>query len=398
LKTSIYNWEEKQNLAKSFHIQQRTENTNTPEQSYPKPTLRDAGTAQTDHAKTNQFRKPGFFDARYGNQSTQSETPSRITTASVRLLPLSPSWYDGTALLDENVIPNSPNEREDDSDFIDSRKTVVVPVVGAFPHPQETRKAANPPYARHRSTLATLTQQYWMLVRVSLVEYRTTWFFHVFSGLLIPISFAFVIIAAAGVPSPEVAIYLLGGNIALSIATGPASFLISKIGWARQSKEYHYWIALPISKFLLVLSIVSVALVFALPGILGIYVLGSLFLGLSFSGMWAFLLLIPLGVLPLTGVGALLGIIAPNGQTANVFSNLLIVIVGVLSPVMLPLESLPMPLRILSLFMPTTYVADAFRAVLGGHGTNLPFDLIILILFSAVLLTITYFRLDWRNA
>lgn len=394
---SIYNWEEKQNLANSFHTQQRTEKSNTPEQSYLKPTLRDDGTAQTGRTQINQFRKPGFSNTRSSDQFPKSQIPSQIRKAPVRLLPLSPSWYDGTALLDGNVLPNSPNGREDDPDFSDSRKTVVVPVVGEFPHPQDTRKVANPPYARYRSTLATLTQQYLMLVRVSLVEYRTTWFFHVFSGLLIPISFAFVIIAAAGLPSPEVAIYLLGGNMALSIATGPASFLISKIGWARQSKEYHYWIALPISKFLLVLSIVSVALVFALPGILGIYVLGSLFLGLSFSGMWALLLLIPLGVLPLTGVGALLGIISPNGQTANVFSNLLIVIVGVLSPVMLPLESLPVPLRIISLFMPTTYVADAFRAVLGGHGTNLPFDLIILTLFSVVLLAITYFRLDWRN-
>jgi ABC-2 type transport system permease protein len=75
----------------------------------------------------------------------------------------------------------------------------------------------------------------------------------------------------------------------------------------------------------------------------------------------------------------------------------MVVFVGVLSPVVLPLESLPVPLRILSQFIPTTYVADAFRAVLGGQGTHLALDLVILTLFSVIILTLTYFRLDWRN-
>ena len=114
-----------------------------------------------------------------------------------------------------------------------------------------------------------------MLLQVLLAEYRTTWFFHVFGGVLIPIGFAFIIIAVGGATSPEKAIYLLGGNMALSIVTGPASFIISKIGSARQTKAFHYWIALPIPKLTLILAIASVAQLFALPGLLGTYVLGS---------------------------------------------------------------------------------------------------------------------------
>lgn len=258
---------------------------------------------------------------------------------------------------------------------------------------------ANPPYARTRTTLATITHQYALLLRVLLAEYRSTWFLHVFGGLLIPISFVFFIVAVGGAGGSEKAVYLLGGNMALSIATGPASFLITKIGWARQSKDFHYWIALPVTKLLLVSAIVSVALLFALPGLLGVYVLGSLLLGFPFSvTSWGLIPLIPLAVLPLAGVGALLGGFAKSGEIANVFSSILIVFVGVLSPVMLPLESLPVPLRILSQFIPTTYVADAFRAVLGGQGTHLAFDLIIIPLFSVLILTFTYFRLDWRNS
>jgi ABC-2 type transport system permease protein len=407
-------------LAKSFHTQQvgavpcaSPENTNTPAQSYLKPNFIDIETSSTRHARTSQFLKPGFIDPRCDEPVLQRETASRINTALVMPLgqravgaglapvrPLRPSWYNGTVSLDANVLPSSSGESAYDPDFVDSRKTMIVPAFEEFPHPQTTVKTANPPYARSRSTLAALTRQYMILLRVLLAEYRTTWFFHVFGGLLIPISFAFFIVALGAAGSSEKAIYLLGGNMALSIATGPASFLITRIGWARQSKEFHYWTALPVAKLLLVLAIVSVSLLFALPGLLGIYVFGSLLLGLPFSGAsWVLLPLIPLGVLPLAGLGALLGLFAKSGEIANIFSNLLIVFVGILSPVMLPLDSLPVPLRIISQFMPTTYVADAFRAVLGGYqGTNIALDLIILALFSATLLTITYFRLEWRDA
>jgi ABC-2 type transport system permease protein len=408
---SIYNWEEKQNLAESFDIQRAgavpgasQEKANGTSQSYPTPKLKGAGTGPTSHAKTSQFRKPGFTVARYGEQFSKGEMSARMRTAQVRLLPLGqaqtlhPRWYDDTMSLEKNVYPDSSAETDEVLDFVDSRKTMIVPVLEESIHPQATQKAAIPPYGQTRYTLATVTLQYMILLRVLLGEYRTTWFFHVFGGLLIPVSFAFFIVVVGGAGSSEKAIYLLGGNLALSIATGPASFLITRIGWARQSKEFHYWIALPVAKLILVLAILSVALLFALPGLLGIYVFGSLLFGFPFSGAsWGLIPLVPLGVLPLAGVGALLGIFAKSGEIANIFSNILVVFVSVLSPVLLPFESLPVPLRILSQVMPTTYVADAFRAVLGGQGTHLALDLIILPIFSVVIMTITYFRLDWRN-
>jgi ABC-2 type transport system permease protein len=128
-------------------------------------------------------------------------------------------------------------------------------------------------------------------------------------------------------------------------------------------------------------------------------VFASLLFGISFSAsIWTLIPLVPLAVLPLTGVGAMLGTVSPNGHVANILGNIVLLFAGILSPLMLPLEALPVPLRIISQFVPTTYVADAFRAVLGGNiGTNVVFDVIILALFSAVLLTFTYFRLDWRN-
>lgn len=253
------------------------------------------------------------------------------------------------------------------------------------------------PYPRPNQTPVTILRQYAILLRTMLASYRSDWFLHMFMGLLVPFALVFSAKALIGHISTAEAVFLLGGNIAMSIAFGPANFLIAKLGWARQSREFEYWIALPVSKLTLVIAIISVALLFALPGLIGSYVLGCLLLGLPLSGAWALVFLIPLGVLPLAGVGAFLGTIAPNGQTASLMGNLMLIIVGFLSPMMIPPEALPVPLQIISWFIPTTYVADSFRAVLGGHiGPRFAFDVVVLSLCSVVLLTLAHWKIEWR--
>jgi ABC-type multidrug transport system permease subunit len=66
---------------------------------------------------------------------------------------------------------------------------------------------------------------------------------------------------------------------------------------------------------------------------------------------------------------------------------------------MIPATALPLPLRIISLFVPTTYVADAFRAILANHiDMHLTFDVLIILLFSGAFLMLAYLRLDWRTS
>lgn len=254
------------------------------------------------------------------------------------------------------------------------------------------------PYPRPARTPVSALLRYRIVLQTLLSSYRSDWFLHIFMGLLVPLTLIFLVKAVIGSMTVNRAIFLLGGNMAMSIAFGPTQFLISKLGWAHQSKEFEYWIALPVPKLSLVLAIITVALLFALPGLLGNYVLGCLLLGLPFSGGWALIVLIPLGVLPLAGVGAFLGTIAPNGQAASLMGNLIIVVVGFLSPMMIPSDILPEPLRLLSWVIPTTYVADSFRAVLSGRiGVNFWFDVIVLACCSVVLLALAHWKIEWRT-
>lgn len=256
-----------------------------------------------------------------------------------------------------------------------------------------------PPYPIQRSFIRTTGWQYIVMFRIMLAEYRAIWFLQVFMGLLLPIGIIFFLQSVGLVKSPGQAIFLLGGNMATSIAFGPTNFLISKIGWAKQINEFDYWIALPLAKFTLVFAIITVSLLFALPGLLGIYVMGSLLFGLPLAAHHLLLLpLIPLCVLPMTALGTLIGCYTPNGQTANMVGNVVLVFVGFLSPMMIPANVLPLPLQIIARFVPTTYIADAFRAVLSNQmNLNFTFDIGILVFFSVFFLTLSYIFLDWRT-
>lgn len=266
-----------------------------------------------------------------------------------------------------------------------------------FQAAEDAEIAASLPYALPPHNFAIVLKQFSVLLRLFLSEYRTLWFFYVFFGFAWPISFIFFITTATGSMSTEQAVFILGGNMATAVAFGPAFLLINKIGAGRERHEFDYWSTLPMPGLVFVLALNLVALLLALPGLIGAYLLGAFLLGIPLAGGLPLLLLIPLGALPLAGFGALLGSYASDGQTANVIGNILTIVVGFLSPMLVRPEQLPLLLRILAFFVPTTYVADLFRAILGGQTQLSPLlDLVVIVACSVVSLFLVQRKMDWR--
>lgn len=260
-------------------------------------------------------------------------------------------------------------------------------------------KISSPPYGISRRTLTGWIGQFAKLVQVMLAEYRATWVYHAIFGLFMPIGLIFFLKMTGLGASREQAVFLLGGQMALSIAWGPTMMMVGRVGWGRQNREFDYWAALPVSKLALVLAMVTVYLLFALPGLAGIYLLGSLMLGLPLAMVPAFIILVPLSALSLSGLGAFLGAYAKDGQTANVIGNMFMGVVAFLTPMMIPMEAMPAPLRVAAKAVPVTYVADAFRIALAGHWTSrMGTDILVIAAFTVAALVLVHVKLDWRNS
>lgn len=237
------------------------------------------------------------------------------------------------------------------------------------------------------------------IVQVMLADYRSTWNLQVFFGFVMPLGMVYLLKYISGEITTERAVFILGGNLVTSIAYGPVMLLISRIGYGRQARSFDYWANLPVSPLTWVLAMSTVSLILSLPGLVAVYVAGSLMLGLSLVGGLAVIPLVPLVTLSLTGIGAFLGAYAKNVQTANVMSNAVVGFVSFLSPIMIPLELMPLPLQWLARLIPTTYAAHGFRSALAGNfGPVLAYDILILVLLMAVSLILVHRKLDWRAA
>jgi ABC-2 type transport system permease protein len=105
-----------------------------------------------------------------------------------------------------------------------------------------------------------------------------------------------------------------------------------------------------------------------------------------------------LAPLTLSGVGAMIGVLSPNQQVAGVISNLALVVVMFLSPILVPASALPGVLRVTGALLPPTYAADALRRSLQGQlSSNLLIDISIMLMFAVGSIYLVTSRLDWRS-
>ncbi len=259
----------------------------------------------------------------------------------------------------------------------------------------DTQAAHNPNVPRGFRQMLVTCFTIW---RVMLAEYRNTWFYHIFFGMLLPVGLAFLISRGSSLLDTGHAIYLLGGNMVISIVYGPTVMLITKIGWGKEFREIDYWVTLPVPKIAFIFAMTSVYLLFAAPGLLVAYVIGSWIFNLPLLGG----ILLPgvavLGVLALSGFGALLGSVAKTGQVAGIYGNVFIAVATFLSPLMIPQEQIPALLRLIGLLLPTTYVAEVFRLALAGQvGPLFLRDVLLLIGFALFFFALVHYKFDWRE-
>lgn len=103
----------------------------------------------------------------------------------------------------------------------------------------------------------------------------------------------------------------------------------------------------------------------------------------SLSPTVLLLLVIPLCVVPLTGVGAAIGSNAPTPEVAGGMTPLVTMLALFAGPVLLPVSRLPTIVQLVGLLSPATYAASALRQTLVEPTTGrLVIDCGMLAMFS----------------
>lgn len=241
-------------------------------------------------------------------------------------------------------------------------------------------------------------QQYADLVRINVQMMRDElWFF-----AMIQTALAVSLVVGLGSLIPN-----MSGPTALYITTGTATQATVTIGLvalpqflaqAKADGRLEYFFTLPISREAYLLAQVTFVALMALPGVAFALILGAWHYGVGLQFDPLVLLVIPLTILSLSGVGIALAMISPHQQLTNALTQLIIFYVLFFAPVLVPRQQLPNVLQHVAVLLPPTYAADALRATVTDlPGTRLGLSLLVMCGFGVASLVISSLSVRHRG-
>lgn len=239
--------------------------------------------------------------------------------------------------------------------------------------------------------------QFRLLFRLLFADYRDAAPFLLFSGILIPVG---VLLTVGSVLSDygSGATWVLAGNAVMSMAIGSASFALSRVGQLRLLQQLDFYATLPVRREIFLLALFCLSQISALPGLMGSLLVGYLALGIGLGQILPALVPALLAAATLSIVGAAAGSYCRTMAQVNMAGNLVTFVILFLTPVLIPVERMFLPLRLLTHLLPSGQAALAIADALAGE-----FGARFWLLTGALLLWLVAAgafgvrRLDWRN-
>lgn len=239
--------------------------------------------------------------------------------------------------------------------------------------------------------------QFHDLLRIELTNWRWTWRAMVVLGTAAPFGSIVVLRLLLGDGDPDVLAHVFAGNLALSLVFDVQMRVGNHFQFMRFHGTLDYFAALQVRRSALVLAVAGAFFILSLPSLAVLVAIGPRVLELSLQPSPLLLLVVPLSTLPLTGIGAFVGIVARSPAEATSLSMLIAVCLG--SGAVIPPHLLPAWAAALTQLSPATHAASALRSTLVGPlAAELWVNLAVLSLFALVTLWAVAGKLDWRGA
>lgn len=239
---------------------------------------------------------------------------------------------------------------------------------------------------------------YLVLSTIQVLEYRAWGLITAIFTTLFPLAmiYGFRLIGGDGAGSDID--YLVTGSAIVSLVTIGITATSQEVATLRREGVMVYYASLPIRKGTLLASMLTVRVAMVMPGISLTLLLGSKFYGTPLDVNAYSLVLVPLTVLAICGVGVALGVLVSDVGAVGTLSQLAFILVMFASPVLMPMERLPEAVRWFSYLLPTTYAAEGFRWALSGQvESGLIVDIVALAVFAVLSLTVAVLVLERRE-
>lgn len=237
------------------------------------------------------------------------------------------------------------------------------------------------------------------LLCMELSNWRWSWQVMVLTATITPVLSIIALGSFASRNDPESLYAILSGSLVMSLMFGNLGNMSSRFAYMRFSGVLDYYATLPIRRSLLLVAVVLAFFLLSFPSLLITIIFGAWFLHLPLTVNPLILLVVPLCVLPLAGIGAVIGANSPTPEVAGGLTLLVTMLALFIGPVLLPASRLPEIVQILGYFSPATYAASALKQTLLEPITQrIIIDCVVLIGFSLLTFWFVARKLNWRNS
>ncbi|MGQ9700097.1 MAG: ABC transporter permease [Candidatus Bipolaricaulaceae bacterium] len=167
-------------------------------------------------------------------------------------------------------------------------------------------------------------------------------------------------------PAADWFYYVVSGVLILPILSAGLFAVAGRIAAMRERWILHQLLVTPGQPWSLVLAIGALRLLLALTGVFVNLAFARFVFGVQFPVAWGLLLPFVLAsALGAMGMGTVIALLVHRPGTAELVANAFLQGMLLLSGIYIPLEFLPAGLRVVSRFLPTTYMAQGMRYTLG---------------------------------
>ena len=231
-----------------------------------------------------------------------------------------------------------------------------------------------------------------------MLEIRRTWYWFLVFSLILPVTMVFGFTRiGSGLTDYGSLIFIISGSAVFAATNEGLYALAVRIGTMKKEGTLIYYASLPISKTAFLLAILLSRLVVTFPGMLVPLVFGAWLYQIPISlNLWVLVLLL-LTAMALSNIGLMLGAVVGSLELVQIIVNILLFVLVMAGPIFSPMDSLPLPLQILSYLLPPTYAAAALRSALHGiFDTNFYLNVLVLLALTVVGFFLSSRLLRWR--
>lgn len=197
--------------------------------------------------------------------------------------------------------------------------------------------------------------------------------------------------------TPEMMIRIITGNMIFGVIVTGMSGMGQEISWQKHQGHFTFYASLPIYKMNFVLANLMRGLLSNLPSVIILAVIGQWVYGIRFHYSWELIPVLLVAVFSIVGIGVCIGFLSPNHQLTNMITQVLMMVVTFLTPVLVDIHQLPKVLQWFSYIFPSTYAADALQIMLKtGWDATVMKDMLFMLGFCTLTYIIINKSVHWR--